>query len=226
MFYVIIQGMKIKSIHTITKGAFNENTYIVEYEDRSCILIDPGLDGDGILKFIKDNDLTLKGTVLTHNHFDHIAAINKEILEGKIYMSLTDKADLLDSSYTTLMYNTYGHYLIENEDDFKSFYSLILSKKDNIIGVKDAEVIQDAFKVIFTPGHTKGSICLLDDDNNVIFTGDTLFKDGYGRYDLPGGDYKTLMGSLDALLKLPEHLKVYSGHGGVTTIGNERKHFF
>lgn len=212
---------RIDDVYIITRGAFGENTYIVKYDADKCIIIDPGLEGKSLLSYVNDNNLTLTGTILTHNHFDHIAGLTKEMLHKKIYMSEIDKTDLLDINYTTLMYNTYGHLLIENQNDFNTFFDMNKQNSNNILSVKDGDTILDMFTVLFTPGHTKGSICLINDSSKTVFTGDTLFLDGYGRYDLPGGDYNTLMQSLKRLVKLPQDYIVYPGHGGKTTIQNE-----
>jgi hydroxyacylglutathione hydrolase len=77
-------------------------------------------------------------------------------------------------------------------------------------------------RVLHTPGHTEGSVCLLDADAGLLFSGDTLFAGGWGRVDLPGGDPDAMVGSLARLLTLDDQVRVYPGHGGETTIGRER----
>jgi len=77
-------------------------------------------------------------------------------------------------------------------------------------------------RVLHTPGHTEGSVCLLDEDNGLLFSGDTLFAGGWGRVDLPGGDEAAMVASLARLTGLEDHIGVFPGHGGATTIGRER----
>lgn len=216
---------KIDKINVITQGAFGENSYIVTYDKDKCVLVDPGLNGEALLKHIGDNNLELTLTILTHNHFDHIAGLNNEILSRKVYMSEKDKNDLLDIKYTTLMYNAYGYQLIENEKDFKTFFKMLIENKSNIITVKDKDTILDLFTVMETPGHTVGSICLINKPAEIIFTGDTLFNNGYGRYDLPGGNYDTLIASLKKITSLPSSYTVKPGHGNDTTIDKEKHNY-
>ncbi|HSL75679.1 MAG TPA: MBL fold metallo-hydrolase, partial [Candidatus Limnocylindrales bacterium] len=77
-------------------------------------------------------------------------------------------------------------------------------------------------RVLHTPGHTEGSVCLYDPDEGLLFSGDTLFAGGWGRVDLPGGDADAMVGSLTRLLELEDHVRVYPGHGTETTMGRER----
>lgn len=126
---------------------------------------------------------------------------------------------------------THGHYdhvtsafelnapvwIGEKDEDLMVFSTK--RKADRLL--KDGEQIGD-FKVIFTPGHTPGGICLYNEKEKVIFTGDTLFAGDYGRTDLPGSSEAEMIASLKKLLQLPPETKVFPGHGGPTTIGDEQ----
>jgi glyoxylase-like metal-dependent hydrolase (beta-lactamase superfamily II) len=147
-----------------------------------ALILDPGGGLNSILKEVEK--LKLKYIVLTHHHFDHVLAAQK------------------------LKEKTGAKILIhKGEKDFIKF------KVDQFLKDGDEIKIGDIFlKVIHTPGHTRGSICLLGE--NFIFTGDTIFEDGYGRTDLPGGSQEDLENSLKKLEKIiKKGTKVYPGHG-------------
>lgn len=177
-------------------GPLNTNCYLVLF-DKECIMIDGG--DDNVFKFIKDNKLKLTKILLTHGHGDHlIDAMNiKEKTKARIYVHEKDNI-MLNHPYNL---------------------SLGASK-----GVKADEFFKDKigdFKVLYTPGHSLGSVCFYNEKEKVLFSGDTLFKNAIGRTDLPYSSSKLMKDSLKLLMKLPKDVKVYPGHGAETTIGNE-----
>lgn len=169
-------------------GMLETNCYLLVSETE-LLIIDPGGEANKILNEIKTKKAKPKYIINTHCHLDHILA-NKKIKKET-------EADIL---------------IHEAEKDF------INVEADRFL--KDGEKIKIGaiiLKVIHTPGHTKGSICLLGE--NFIFTGDTLFKDGYGRTDLPGSSQKELEESLEKLSKLLKPgMTVYPGHGEIFKI--------
>jgi glyoxylase-like metal-dependent hydrolase (beta-lactamase superfamily II) len=164
-------------------GPLLTNCYLL-VSNGEAVLIDPGGGAKLILKEIEKSKVKLKFIILTHGHWDHTLSALK------------------------IKKETGAKILIhEAEKEF------IKSKVDNFLKDGDEIKIGDSvLKVIHTPGHTKGSICLARE--NFIFTGDTIFKDGYGRTDLEGGSQKDLENSLKKLKKfLKSGVKVYPGHG-------------
>lgn len=202
--------MEIKRFVT---NVLEENIYLLS-KDKSCYIIDPGGDNiDEVLKYIKENNLSLEAILVTHGHFDHILSIN-DILKFKnvpIYIGSSDKEKLFDSNLSLSK--------LFNGEDY------IINSNANIITVKDKDVIF-GLEVIETPGHTSGSVCYLDNEDNCIFTGDTLFKMAYGRVDFPTGDARAMRDSLNKLLKLDSSIVVYPGHGSETTIKEEYTNYY
>jgi len=185
-------------IHTLKVGVIRTNCYIVEDEKtKSAIVIDPGDDADEIYKTIQENKLQIKYIVITHGHFDHITG-NLELKKLLNVPILAHKADLFA-------------------------YSLTDSPlPDRYLEDGDAVAFGDlSFNVIHNPGHSPGGISLYCEKEKVIFTGDTLFLDTYGRVDLPHSSPKEMETSLKKLLSLPPETKGYPGHGDPTTIGDE-----
>jgi glyoxylase-like metal-dependent hydrolase (beta-lactamase superfamily II) len=198
------------NIHKLVVGFMQSNCYILIGGDEG-IVIDPG--GDVELIIDKLNQLNIKCLYIinTHGHIDHIAA-NSELKDktgAKILIHKED-ANMLTDSFLNLSAMLGGQIPI-------------LSSADRLLEDGDfVEIPNIKLKVIHTPGHTPGGICLLG--KGFVFTGDTLFEYGIGRTDFPGGSYKTLIDSINKhLLVLEDKTIIYPGHGDVSTIGKERK---
>lgn len=174
-------------------------------------MIDPGDEAGMLADFIKKNSLDLSGIVATHGHFDHITAVKKlrESFAAKFYLH---EADLFLLTRTAVgLARAIGYDAVELKPD---------------VAVKDGDIIEFGpvrLKVIHTPGHTPGCICLYCTDEGVLFSGDTLFNGDVGRCDLPGGSYRQIVTSIkEKLFTLPDDTIVYPGHGSGTTIGGEK----
>jgi len=201
--------MILKSLEV---SSFATNCYIIGSEtSRQGIIIDPGDEAERILKEVRDSDLDIKIIVLTHGHSDHTAAL-KEVKEGTAAPIAIHAEDV-----GTLKQKLLGVFMGAG---FKSPPppDRLLNDGD-VVSVSGLELT-----VIHTPGHSRGSICLLGD--GVLFSGDTLFNGSIGRSDLPGsgGNHEQLIESIrNRLLVLDDAIKVYPGHGPDTTIGAERR---
>lgn len=192
-------------------GSMLANCYIIaDEETKEAAIIDPSAEGEEILKVVKDSNLKVKYIINTHGHMDHIGA-NAKIKEatGAKILIHRDDQNLLGSPVKNLAI----------------FWGRMIKSPPADRFLKNGEKISLGnlkIKVIHTPGHTKGSICLLVD--NRLFTGDTLMRNTIGRTDLPGASSKMLVQSIkERLLPLGDEVKVYPGHEGETTIGQERK---
>jgi len=199
-------------LRSLVVGAYGTNCYIVGSEkEKVGMIIDPGDDAARILKEVEALGLKIKLIVLTHGHGDHTgaAAKVKEATGAKLAIHAGDVALLKDemlSSMLGLRYNPVP------EPD------ILLNDGDLL------EIGELKFRVIHTPGHSKGGICLFGE--GVLFSGDTLFRYGIGRTDLAraGGDFDTIIASIrNKLLTLNDETTVYPGHGPKTTIGAERR---
>ncbi len=194
-------------IEKLVVGAFEANCYIL-YGDagNSCLVIDPGDESGRILNRLNALNLKAEAVILSHGHPDHILAapeLKKET--GASIMMHQGDSDLVNDKTLAYMLG------------MKEMASI---QPDRLL--EDGQVVEAAgFKVqvIYTPGHSRGSICLLHEDK--LFSGDLLFCGGVGRFDLPGGNDKELRKSLDKIVKLPPETKVYPGHGPETTIEAE-----
>ena len=198
-------------IKKIVVGELESNCYLA-IENDLCLIIDPGANPEKIIKQITKLNLKPIGIVLTHCHYDHISAVPK--LQKK-YPDIEIFAHTIEIPL-----------LADPESNFSDMFEKGISitanhplKNDEIIKLEDIEL-----KVIHTPGHTPGGICLYT--SGILFSGDTMFKEGWGRTDLPGGNEEDLFDSLNLLITLPGDTKVYPGHGDNTVISVEKQWLF
>jgi len=209
-----------KKITQLIVGAIATNCWIYQLNETDAAIIDPGDEAQKIISALEKISLVPRYILLTHGHFDHIAAVpelaaafskhnpqiaihrlDAEYLGAQAYSShsVSIKAAMGDTSFVDALWNDMpppGRLLEEGD----------------VIG---------PFTVLHLPGHTRGSIAFWDKEEGVLFTGDTLFANDYGRTDLPGGDENAIFASLRRLLAMDGNIKVYPGHGNTTTIGGE-----
>ena len=180
---------------------------------REAIVIDPGDDVSGIVEILRQHGLTAKTIVITHAHIDHIggAAKLRALTGAPVYMH---EADKMLSDQLAVQAAWLGMEAPENPG---------IDTPAREGGVIRAGSI--AANVLHTPGHTQGSISLYIPLESKVIAGDTLFAGSVGRTDLPGGDSATLARSIRSkLYALPEDTVVVPGHGGLTSIGEEKRH--
>ena len=191
-------------IYTLSPISFGSNCYVL-ISDHSAVVIDPSVNADEIIKLVEENGAIIKFIILTHGHFDHILSLD----------TLRDK-----TFAPTLIHKDDAEMLTDGEKNaHKFFYGYDRKWRDAERLLENGDKINfggEVIEVISTPGHSKGSICLLCGDK--LITGDTLFSNGYGRYDLYGGDANQLISSLSSLRNLDGKLTIYPGHGGSTTL--------
>lgn len=198
-------------IETIVVSPYSVNCYILYCENtKDAIIVDPGDEANKIIKTVSSLGVNVKGIVLTHCHADHILALDEIKAHYDVRLMIhKDEAPLLANGKMNLTPMFTGKS-IEREAD-------ILLSDGDIIKIGEREM-----KVIHTPGHTSGCLCLLGD--GILVSGDTLFAQSYGRTDFPTGDACLLAASLKKLLELPEDTRVYPGHYDSSTIGIEKKY--
>ncbi len=196
-------------VKRLVVGVIDTNCYIIGEKDGVGAVIDPGGDAGKILKVIEDENIDLKYIINTHGHFDHIVA-NREIKNktgAGILIHEEDKDFLTDPAKNFAGPNNPG---------------VTSPKADRFLKNGDKIKIGNiSFAIIHTPGHSPGSISLYSQEQNTLFSGDTIFSMGVGRVDLPGGSREALFATIEEkILALPAGTIVFPGHGGRTTIGD------
>ena len=198
--------MKILKYNT---GALGVNTYLVLNEQtKECVIIDYGGQSNQLLSYIKDNNYSLCGVLLTHGHFDHAGGCAELVKQG---------IDVFCDEKDVPMLQGVGQCNDLAGVDFDCFTANVLPKDGKIT------LAHIDFEILRTPGHTLGGVCYKLE--NVLFSGDTLFKHTCGRCDLYGGNKASMFCSLKILLSLDRNLRVLPGHGDETTIKEERKFY-
>ncbi len=197
-------------ISNLTLGIVSTNTYFIE-NDTELILIDPSSESKKILNRIQQSQKQLKAILLTHAHFDHIAALDDVLkqYDVPVYMH-TEEFDFLSEPEKN------------GSVQFQAYGLPIITSHANPTAIEEGhhQIGQFQFDALHTPGHSPGSLTYVFDEFAVV--GDTLFNNGIGRTDLYRGDYETLVDSIqDKIFNLDETLPLYPGHGPFTTVENE-----
>ncbi|ASZ10023.1 MBL fold metallo-hydrolase [Chitinophaga pendula] len=204
-------------IQYFTFNPFQENTYLLINEEKECIIIDPGCyfeeERKELLQYIEKRGLKVTRLLNTHCHLDHIMGNKLVATTYKVGLEIhqDDQVVLDRAPQSAAMYNVPmepspmpARYL--ETDEVFTFG-------------------QSTFKVLFTPGHSPGSVSFYCKEEQFLIAGDVLFYQSIGRTDLPGGNHETLLRSIrEQLFVLPDEVKVYPGHGPATTIGYEKVH--
>ncbi len=196
-------------VRKLVVGPIASNCYIIGSEaTKEGMIIDPGADAKEILRAVEKLGLKIKLIVLTHRHPDHVGATAEvKKLTGAAVAVHAEMARYLPQSPS---------YIYEPPYEAAPYPDRVLKGGDSI------DIGDLHFTVLHTPGHTPCGISIVGE--GVVFTGDTLFNYGIGRYDLIDGDYRQLMDSIHTkLLVLPNETRVYPGHGPDSTIGTERR---
>lgn len=187
-------------IHVLTLGDYKTNCYVVHDDSSSkCCIIDPGYEPNLILRYLKDNHLEPEAIALTHGHFDHVGGVRALAADTDCEVYLNPEELSLPPMLTA-----------------GPLYYTKTYPADGTLRLAGLP-----FRIINTPGHTPGSVCLLCED--AMFSGDTLFAGSCGRTDLPGGSFTNMGSSLRKLSMLRGNYQVFPGHGDSTTLEHEKK---
>jgi hydroxyacylglutathione hydrolase len=203
-------------VHAFTFNPFQENTYILSNQDNDCIIFDPGMytatEEKVFSDYISENNLKPVQLVNTHCHIDHILG----------------NAWVAEKYKLPLQIHAMDQVILERGHIMAATYGLRYSEsvKPSIF-LEEGQVLtlgKDELKILFTPGHSPGSVSFYSESDGFILAGDVLFYESIGRSDFPGGDHQTLINTIKTqFFTLPDSTKVYSGHGPATTIGHEKQ---
>jgi glyoxylase-like metal-dependent hydrolase (beta-lactamase superfamily II) len=198
-------------VQTLTVGAFETNCYVVWGNQGEAVVIDPGAEPERVRELLRAHGLAVAFYALTHGHVDHVSALPdlQAVSPAPAGLHPQDLAWAFGAS-----------------NEMPPFYRAPRQAFEAPLRFEDGQEWRKAglsFRILSTPGHTAGSVCLLFAEQGILFSGDTLFSGSVGRTDLQGGDSRALTRSLQKLSSLPEETRVYPGHGPVTDIGTEKR---
>jgi hydroxyacylglutathione hydrolase len=200
-------------VRMFTVGPVQENCFIVhEQGSERALIVDPGDEADRILEALEALNVThLDAILLTHTHFDHVGAVAP-------VAKATGAPVYCPELETFVLANIMDFVPWPGFGPFESYEA-----DETVKGGETLELAGLTIDVIFTPGHSPGHVTYAIRGEDSLFSGDVLFQGSVGRVDLPGGDWPTLLGSIDSLVsKFPPETTVYPGHMGITTLGRER----
>jgi hydroxyacylglutathione hydrolase len=200
-------------VRMFTVGPVQENCFIVRRPDADrALIVDPGDEADRLLSAVSGLGIeTVDAILLTHTHFDHIGAVAP-------VARATGAPVYCPELETQVLANIMDYVPWPGFGPFESYEA-----DRTVAGGEVLELADLPIEVLFTPGHSPGHVTYAIADGDALFSGDVLFQGSVGRVDLPGGDWPTLLGSIESLVeRFPEETTVYPGHMGITTLGRER----
>lgn len=192
------------------------NCYLVKTSENSGVIIDPASNGKALIEMAEENGIKIRKILLTHGHFDHMngaAEIKKSDPDIKLYIHSGDECMLNDGEKALAYFCPELPFFTCTAD----------------VVVNDGDIIEQdgvTFTVMHTPGHSAGSVCYIckNDEENIMFAGDTIFRESIGRTDCYSGDYRTQEQTLDMLKNLPDDYILLCGHGPDSTLSHEKKY--
>ena len=203
-------ALKVEKFDYNSEDELLSNTYVISDEKKSALIIDPSKDYLGIVNFLKKNELNPQAILLTHGHFDHFKGVEKLVQNYpniEVYIHYEDESLLTDAKLNC-------SYYMASPETYEG-------KVETFLDEKTFHFLGEEIKVIHTPFHTEGSVCYYFVSNKLLFSGDTLLKNGFGRVDLPTSNQRKIISSLKKLDLLPKDLKLCPGHGPNSVLGVE-----
>jgi glyoxylase-like metal-dependent hydrolase (beta-lactamase superfamily II) len=207
----LVIAMGLLKCETLVVGQMQTNCYFLYDEDtKDCLIVDPGDEAEKIIGFIHKKEFHVKAILLTHGHFDHITAAEqvREETGVEIYAS-KEEQELLEDAHLNISVMVRKPTTLKADRWFEDG--------------QEVEMLGQTMRCIGTPGHTHGGMCYYFPKAGILFSGDTLFQESVGRTDFPTGSISEMIASIrEKLLPLPDAVRVFPGHGLMTTMQNER----
>ncbi|MDC1431111.1 MBL fold metallo-hydrolase [Bacteroidia bacterium] len=202
-------------VHQLTYGPFAENTYLITDADDNALVIDPGMyhpqENTHFFEYLNQKKIKPGRLLLTHAHLDHVFGVHWVNKQYNLVPEVHQEDKIV---YDTAVAVAKGYGL--------NMQPLVAAK----VGLAEGDIIElgsAKLSILHAPGHSPGSVCFYNAEEGYLIGGDVLFQGSIGRTDLPGGDFDKLINSIRTkLMDLPDDTTVYSGHGAITTIGQER----
>lgn len=198
--------MKLKKL---ILGTMQTNCYVLIQDNQECLLVDPGAQGQKVAQYLDENELVLKGILLTHGHFDHIGAV--DYLYEKYHCPIYTHeytCDLLEDSYLNLSEN---------------FGQPFVMKAPVLTDVDQLSVAGFHIQWLLLEGHCQGSSMIYVPEHDLIFSGDVLFEGSIGRFDFPTSSHHETKQTLNKIKNMMFDARVLPGHGNETTLSHEQK---
>ena len=216
-------------VERVLAGPMHTNAYIYSEWKKECVVIDPGADPDLLISRLALINMKPRGILLTHGHIDHVSAaakLKEHFGEKELILAVAiheNDCGYLGPAAFDSHRQSFGDAGDSGHEELDSAIPLL---EDADILLQDGEMVFESdLKIIHTPGHTPGSICIYSESQALLFSGDTLLFEDVGRTDLPGGDSEALIRNIrERIFVLPQETRVFPGHGPFTTLERETRH--
>ena len=205
----------MKEVLSLTGGVLGTNTYIVPLVNKNCFVVDPAIDAHYIAQVIRSADLSLTTILLTHGHYDHMESLANLVglfPQARIAIHGSEAHTLGEDALLRHYAQFASTGLTQLYSAFQSGFRENPHLPEPTLLLKEGDIFEGEWRVLHTPGHTTGSICLYNEKKHMLISGDTLFYMGWGRTDLEGGNHRDLQKSLKRLYSLPSNTRVFPGH--------------
>ncbi len=200
-------------VYPMVLGPVQTMCYVISHQNQA-VVVDPAASGKKIYDYLQSQNLTLEAILITHGHFDHIGGVNELVARCHVPVYAHKKEqEYFNKPEVNLSTMVYEHLVLDDQIDFHY-----------VADYQTLSLLGQAVKVFHVPGHTTGSLCYYFEDDQIVFTGDTLFEGAIGRTDFIYGNHEQLVTMLkQKIMTLPPQTLVYPGHGACTTVETEAK---